>query len=216
MSSYIPPELPSVPKLPFAISATLADRYRRVFTIPRILIILGLTLYFFYKFGFIGWLISIAGIAIIVTTMLLIMIKRSVVMNETSIVYRRFLSTKRTLRYEEIESVVVFMNFSEAAFGWAQKVVIGLISGKAPISLYQYYWDDSEVQKVLAVFKEKGVEIKYHKEVVTSLSIAQEYPKHASYSERNPKRTVIITTIATLFAIAGIIALTVVIWQHSR
>lgn len=199
------PEPIVAPPLPFTANANLTE-YRRRLGVWRIILAFALTFFFFYKLGFVGWLLSVVAITAILITILMFFKKRSITLTETGIEYRRLLAKPRLISYEEIESVKVFLYFYEASFGTAPKAVFGLKSKQSPISLYALYWSPEDIDKILAILKDKKVLVEYYEDIATYTVIAQQFPSYATYIEKHPVKIAVFATIGIIVAITlGII-----------
>lgn len=196
------PKLPEPPQPPFFLRGNLTE-YRRRLGTKRLSLGFTLTLYFLYKFGFVGWLISIAVLVAIISLILLLMISRSIRAEDSTMSYRRIFKSRRTISYDEIESVKVFENFNEFAFSGAQKVIIGFKQKSWPIKMYEYYWLKTDVEKLLALFKQKNVSIEYYDQPVTAAVIAKQFPRYASFSELHARLVITITIVVTTLVLAG-------------
>ena len=199
-----PQETPIVaPALPYTIKANLHEYGRRV-GIWRILLALALTVFFFYKFGFVGWLLSVAGIAVLLGSILWFLSHRSLEITQGQLAPKNALGKVRTVRFDEIEGVKVFVNYYEPTFGVAPRVTIGLKKGE-PISLYALYWPIEELDKLLAVLRDAKVHTEYYADPATYTMIAAQFPTYATYIERHPWK-IAWAVVGIILVIAIIIA----------
>ncbi|OJU88121.1 hypothetical protein BGO17_04080 [Candidatus Saccharibacteria bacterium 49-20] len=199
-----PQEPIAAPPLPYMLRANLRE-YRKRLGLWRILLALGLTVLFFFKLGFLGWLLSVAGIALIIVIILWFLGKRTLEVTSSELVYRSALGKARNVAYTDIEGVKVFVNYYEPTFGVAPRVTIGLKKGE-PLSLYALYWPIDDLDKLLAVLRDKSVPTEYYADPATYAMIAQQFPKYATLIERHPWRIawaivgaiVVIVTVAVV------------------
>jgi len=199
-----PVEPIAAPPLPYTIKANLREYGRRLGA-WRIILALGLTVLFYYKLGFVGWLISVAGIALLVWIILWFLGNRSLEITSSELIARNALGKARKVQFNEIEGVKVFVNYYEPTFGVAPRVSIGLIKGE-PISLYALYWPIDELDKLLAVLRDKHVSTEYYADPATYTMIAAQFPKYATLIERHPWRI----AWAVVGAIVAVVTLTVI------
>lgn len=197
-----PQEPIAAPPLPYMLRANLRE-YRKRLGLWRILLALGLTVIFFYKLGFLGWLVSVAGIALIIVIILWFLGKRTLEVTNSELIYRNALGKARNVAYTDIEGVKVFVNYYEPTFGVAPRVTIGLKQGE-PLSLYALYWPIDELDKLLAVLRDKSVSTEYYADPATYTMIAQQFPKYATLIERHPWRIawVIVGAIVVIVTVA--------------
>ncbi len=195
-----PEEAPiAAPPLPYTIKANLVE-YRRRLGLWRVLLALGLTVLFFYRFGVVGWLLSVIGIAALICIILWFMAHRSVEIRSGELIYKGAFGKERKIQFSEIEGVKVFVNYYEPTFGVAPRVSIGLKKGE-PLSLYSLYWPIEDLDKLLAVLRDKSVPTEYYADPATYAMIAAQFPTYATLIERHPWKIA--------WAVVGIIALLV-------
>ena len=181
-----PVEPVAAPPLPYMLRANLHEYLRRL-GLWRIFLGLGLTVIFFFKLGFLGWLLSVVGITLIIVIILWFLGKRTLEVTSSELIYRNALGKARTVAFTEIEGVKVFVNYYEPTFGVAPRVSIGLKKGE-PLSLYALYWPIDDLDKLLAVLRDKSIDTEYYADPATYAMIAQQFPKYATLIERHPWR----------------------------
>lgn len=181
-----PAEPVAAPPLPYMLRANLHEYLRRL-GLWRIFLGLGLTVIFFFKLGFLGWLLSVVGITLIIVIILWFLGKRTLEVTSSELIYRNALGKARTVAFTEIEGVKVFVNYYEPTFGVAPRVSIGLKKGE-PLSLYALYWPIDDLDKLLAVLRDKSIDTEYYADPATYAMIAQQFPKYATLIERHPWR----------------------------
>lgn len=184
-STDVPEAAPIVaPALPYTLKANLQE-YRRRLGVWRILLALGITVFFFYKFGFIGWLISVVAIGALIGIILWFLVRRSLEITQGELAYKNAFGKIRKIRFSDIEGVKVFVNYYEPAFGVAPRVSIAPVQGE-PISLYSLYWPIDELDKLLAVLRDAKINTEYYADVASYSMISAQFPKYATYVERHP------------------------------
>lgn len=191
------------PDLPYTIHANLREYGRRI-GVWRIVLALGLTAFFFYRFGPVGWIASVAGITLLISIILWFLAHRSLEVKGDQITVKNALGKMRTVTFHEIEEVKVFVNYYEPTFGVAPRVTIAVKQGE-PVSLYSLYWPVDELDKLLAVLRDAKVKTEYYADPATYTMIAKQFPTHATYLERHPWKIAWIAT-AVIVAIAVAIA----------
>ncbi len=196
------------PALPYIIHANLREYGRRI-GVWRIVLALGLTTFFFYRFGVIGWIVSVAGITFLISAILWFLAHRSVEIKSGQITVKNALGKLRTVTFTEIEEVKVFVNYYEPTFGVAPRITIAVRQGE-PVSLYSLYWPVDELDKLLAVLRDAKVKTEYYADAATYTMIAKQFPTHATYLERHPWKIAWIVTgviVAIVVAIAVLLTL---------
>ncbi len=191
------------PSLPYALHANLKE-YRRRLGVVRILAALALTSLFYFKFGFAVWLLSVAGLAFIIVAILYILSKRTVIASAEGVEFKNAFGKRRLVKYSEVEGVKVFVNYYEPSFGMIPRVSIAVKGGKPPIVLVGMYWPVDELDKLLAVLRDKKVKTDYYADPATYGDIATEFPSYATYLERHPGRIALILSAIIIVVVAGI------------
>ena len=185
------------PPLPYTIKATLVE-YRRRLGVWRIVLAIALTFIIYLRFGFTAWLISVAVIAVIIGGILWFLGRRSLIMTPGGIEYENCFGKRTKIAYSDIDGVKVFANYYETSFGVVPRISIGRKSGKSPLTLSGLYWQAAELDKVIAVLKDKKVEAEYYEDLVNYAMIAKQFPAYATYVERHPYKLATIIVIGIL------------------
>lgn len=178
------------PTLPYTFKATLSG-YRKRLGVWRVVLALALTGFFFYKFGLLGWLVSIGAITIFIVGILFFTVNKSITLYENKLVYKNAWGKKRAVLYRDVEAVKVFLAYYDPSFGVSPRAIIG-VKGSTPLSLNTLFWPLEECDKMLRVLTAHEASTEYYEDVVTSTTIAQQFPTYASYVERHPGRVVAI------------------------
>lgn len=196
-----PQEPVKAPPLPYTFKASLKEYGRRLNKINIIIAIVFLS-FFVIRFGVIVGGMSAVGFVLVIFGILSILSTRTITINPDGIKYRNGLGKVRTIHYEEIEGAKVFLNYVEANFGALPRVIIGVKNG-APLSLVAAYWQLEDLEKLLAVLRDKQVTTEYFEQPATYGMIAKQFPTYASYIERYPGRIAAITCgVILLLAVA--------------
>lgn len=191
------------PPLPYTIKANLVA-YRKRIGMGRIGLALIITLVFYFKLGFLGWLLSTAGLAVLIVAILYILKSRTLTITSSEVTHVNFFRRQRVIPFEAIEGVKVFINYYEVSFGAVPRVIIAEKSSKSPLILSTMYWPVDEIDKLLAVLRDKNITTDYYDDVVTSAMIKQQFPSYASYAERHTWMIAIIGSFAIVAAVVGI------------
>lgn len=191
------------PALPYTLHASLKE-YRRRLGVVRILAALAITAFFYFRFGFVVWVLSVIGLAVLIIGILLILSKRTVTVSTEGVEFKNAFGKRRLVRYDEIDGVKVFVNYYEPSFGMIPRVSIAIKGDKPPIVLVGMYWPVDELDKLLAVLRDKNVPTDYYAEPATYSAIAAEFPSYATFTERHPGQVVMIILPILLVVIVGI------------
>lgn len=193
------------PALPYVLHANLKEYGRRL-GIWRIVLALALTSFFYFRFGLIVWILSVAGIAFLIGGILFVLSKRSLTVSETGVEFKNAFGRRRFVGFGEIEAVKVFVNYYEPSFGMIPRVSIGIKGNQSPIVLVGMYWPTDELDKLLAVIRDKKVATDYYPEPATYGDIATQFPSYATYIERHPARVAAIVVPIVVIIMVGIAA----------
>lgn len=192
-----------VPTLPYTFKAHLGE-YRKRLGAGRILLALGLTSIFAFRFGVLVWILSVIGIAAVIWGVMYLLSTRTITLSSDSIVYRNGFGKQRTIRLSEIEGVKAFLGYIEASFGIAPRIVVGVKGDAAPLILSALYWKPDDLDIVLAYATEKSLETISYPDPVSYPAIAKEFPSYASYIERHTGLVAIIAVVAILIVVVAI------------
>lgn len=200
-------ELVAAPPLPYALHANLKEYGRRLGA-WRIVLALGLTAFLYFRFGFVVWLLSVVAIAALIIGILLILSKRTVTASPEGLETKNAFGVRRSIRYDEIEEVKVFINYYEPSFGVTPRVSIGMRDKSSPIALIGLYWPVEELDRLLAVLRDKKVATEYYADPAGYQIIAKQFPTYATYLERH---TGLVAAIATVAIIVAVVIIAIVI-----
>ena len=189
------------PPLPYSFKANLSE-YRKRLGVFRIVLAFALTLTFWFRFGPIVWIISVIGIALLIFIILYFMSARRMTVNADSLVFTGAFGKKRTVRYDELEGVKVFVNYIEAGFGVTPRVAIA-VKGGAPLVFNGLYWSVDDLDKLLAVLRDKSIPTEYFADLATYQAIGKQFPNYATYIEKHT------WLLATLITVGIIVVLTI-------
>lgn len=189
----------TTPTTPYTIHASLKDYTRRLGP-GRIILAIAISLIILVRFGLFAWIISVIGIALLITLILFLLSKRQLAVTKDGIVYRSFIGRRYTLSFDQLEGVKVFVNYFEPTFGITPRVSIAQKTGKAPIILVGLFWALEDMEQMLTLLKEKKVPVEYYDDTVTYSLIRGQFPSHTTYVERHP---VVIATIVVIAIIAA-------------
>lgn len=181
------------PTLPYEFKASLGE-YRKRLGVARIVLAFALTLIFWFRFGPIVWIISVIGIAALIMVILYFLAARRLTMNADSLVFTGSFGKKRTVRYDELEGAKVFINYIEAGFGVTPRVAIA-VKGGEPLVFSGLFWSVDELDKLLAVLRDKNVPTEYYADMATVQAVGKQFPAYATYAE---KHTVLLATLITV------------------
>ncbi len=204
----IPQEPVKAPALPYEFKASFKEYSKRI-NKGAIIAAIVLSSFFFIKFGALVGVLSVAGRIVLIGLILFLLTHRSITLKPEGIDYRNGLGKVRTIHYQDIEGVKVFLNYVEPSFGAFPRILIGVRDG-APLSVLAVYWPLDELEKLLAVLRDKTTEAEYYDQPVAYGTIAKQFPTYVPYIERHPGRVAAITTVAIL-VLAAAIAVAVVL-----
>ena len=197
--------LPPAPVLPFTVKASAAQ-YRKAIGLNRIVAALAISSVFWFKFGFLVWLITVVGLAAFIVIIIYLLTRRSITINNNGVRYKNAFRITKSLKFDEIKSVEVFENYIEPGFGTMPRVILAKKSGGHLFSTIGIFWPYGEVAKLLAVLKDREVELNVYTGVANSSNIAKEFPGLLSFYERHPYWSATFIAIVMLAAIvAGVI-----------
>jgi len=179
-----PPEPIVAPALPYSFKSNLTE-YRKRLGVGRIALAFVLTFIFWLRFGPVVWILSVIGLTILIVGILYLLSLRRATITPEGISYRGGLGRTRTVRFDEIEGTKVFLGYYEPSFGLAPRVVVAQKNG-TPIVFSGLSWVPEDLDKLLAVLKDKNVTIEYYEDVVTYAMIAKQFPTYTTYVERHP------------------------------
>lgn len=200
------------PALPYTFFANLS-MYRKRLGVWRIILAFAVSLILFFRFGLIVWLISLAAIILIIGVILFALKKRSITVDADGIEYKNMFGQRNRITYSEIESVKVFINFYDPAFGTTPRVSIAKKGDtSAPIVLVGMYWGLEDLDKLLAVVKDKNVKAEYYDDMAAYGDVAKAFPSYATYLERHTGRVALIATGAMLVVVTAIALLITFVW----
>ncbi|MFZ1301913.1 MAG: hypothetical protein WAQ27_05075 [Candidatus Microsaccharimonas sp.] len=205
-SAENPVTLP-VPPLPLVVKANLKNYFGYLGFI-RVGLALGISIFFWTKFGFIAWIISVVGITALIVIILFILSRRSVTLDEQGVHTKNGLGLKKNATYQEISTAKVFINYVEPGFGVIPRVVIGRKNANQLASFAGLFWLNEDMDKMLAVLNDKKVTVEYYDEAVTSLVVTKEFPDYFLAYERHPYWFASII-VAVILVVGTIFVLTV-------
>lgn len=200
----------ALPPLPYTFQANLS-LYRKRLGVVRIIIAAGITLVLFYKYGLVFWLGSVVGLTILIVAILAVFARRSVTIHSDRLAYKTLFKT-RTIHFEDIEGVKVFVNYYEASFGSFPRLTIGMKNNATsakiidPLTFVALYWRPEDMDMLIEVFKNKKITVEYYEDPVPYGVIAKQFPSYTSNIERHPIRIALITTAIVFVAIIVIVA----------
>jgi len=201
--------LPPAPILPFFIKAN-ASQYRKSIGITRIGLALGISVIFWVKLGFLGWLITVIGIAAVIILIVYLLTRRSITVDNESVHYKNPFGIRKSININEIKSVEIFDNYVDPGFGVMPRIILAKKSGGFLFSIIGIFWPVTEVQKLLSALKANKVTLNFYSKPVQSQNIAKEFPNLVPYYERHPYMTAAIGSIVTIVAIIiGIVLFTI-------
>lgn len=194
------------PELPFTIKGNLRD-YTRVLGVGRPLLALLVSLIIWLRFGFALWLLVAIGISVAIFIGFLLLKMRTLTLSADGIQYRDAFLRTHTLAYTDVEQVKAFAAFYDANFGKTVRVIIGAKTADAPISMNGFYWLPEDLDKLLAILRDKKVPTEYYDQAAQFGDIAQQFPTYASLIERRPGTVGVVLALViilgiTLFAFA--------------
>ena len=180
-----PEEVPVVaPALPYTIHANLHEfrhRAKAPFVIAAILAVI-----FGARFGVVGLISLLVGIALIIGVVLWILSHRSVTITNEGLEYKIPLFKVRKVAFSDVEGVKVFMNYVDGLYGGLPRISIAVKGVKKPVTLYALYWSLEDLEKVLAILKDKKLATEYYPDPANAAMIAKQFPAYVSLIERHP------------------------------
>ena len=176
--------LPPAPALPYAFKTSFSH-YGRIFSIPRIIIILGVAAILWYQFNIVTALLFLLVIAVIAGVITYLLSARSVSIDEKGVHYKNILGKGKTLPFNEIDSTKVFFNYLDPAFGYTLRVIIATKSEQS-LSVTGTFWTLDDIVSLISVMDAKKVTINYYQDAVSSFAIAKAFPKLVHPHERHP------------------------------
>ena len=194
-------QLPPAPALPFTLKAS-ATQYRKSIGMTRVAAALGLSLVFWVKLGFLGWFISVVGIAAIIIVVIFLLTRRSITVNNDGVHYKNAFGVTKSVLFEEVASVEVFENYLEPGFGVMPRIILAKKSGGYLFSTIGLFWPYTESSKLLSSLKDNKVLLNVHTDPAQSSTIAKEFPNLVPYYERHPYWIAVIIAFLIIVAVA--------------
>ncbi len=187
--------------LPLIIRAN-SETYRKYLGPFRIGLGLILSLYFWFKFGFWGWVISVVGIALLLTLIMAALFGRRIEFDGNVLRYRNALGLTKDVPIDQIADVRVYLSYVESTFGVTPRIFItNKLPGKRPISLLSLYWRPEDLDNLLAALHQQGVPVRYSEEGTSAQLLVKESPELFSFMERHYLLSGILIALAILAVI---------------
>jgi len=197
------PPIVQVPPLPYEFKADISQLRKRL-GVWRYVLGYIIAFVLLVRFGWIVVGVGFAVLALVIVVSIFIPSRRSIVAMEDKIEYRNGFGKVRTLPYADIEGVKVFLGYYVDNFGVSPRILIGQKNGGAPLSITSVYWKGDDLDKLLAVLKDKGIVLEAYDAVVTYREIAQQFPTYVSGLERNTRKIILFTVIGIIVLIIGL------------
>lgn len=199
------------PAASYTIHASLKEYTRRLGP-GRIILAIAISLIILVRFGLLAWIVSVIGIALFITIILLLLSKRQLTVTKDGIIYRSFIGRRYTLSFDQLEGVKVFVNYFEPTFGITPRVSIAQKTGKAPIILVGLFWALEDMEQMLTLLKKQKVSVEYYDDTVTYSLIRGQFPSHTTYVERHP--AVVATIVVIVIIVAAVLFFTVSVFNR--
>ncbi len=170
-------------------------QYLRSLGVVRPLVAILLTFLLWWKFGLVVWMCSVVFLVLLIGLGIYLLQRRTISLTADAVEYRTMFNQRVAVPYKNIESVKLFPNYVDPAFGTAVRLSIATKSAAyTPISLQSFYWDAEDLRTVAKELAKKEVTLEQHDDFVTYSDISTLYPKYATFIERNPGKIALIVT----------------------
>lgn len=198
---------PKAPTLPFTIHSTGKEYYRR-FGIGRVLLIIALLIFLYYRVGFEATIVTTIALAIVLPlVMWRLSHKRSVTFEDGQFIYNNGFGGTKVVPYDSVQDIVGTIYFQDMTFGSIPRLTVASKEGKPLLSLYGLYWDAGDLEDASLIFEAKNIKAQYVDQPISSAAYGAQFPHHVGELERHPIRYAfifvgIILVVAVLFALA--------------
>ena len=176
--------LPPAPALPYTFKTSFAH-YGRIFSIPRIIIVLGVAGILWYQYTIVTALLFVLVIAIIAGIITYLLSSRSISIDESGVQYKNIFKKVQVIPFSEVDSVKVFFNYLDPAFGYTLRVIVATKSQQS-LSVTGTFWSLDDIVSLISIMDSKKVTINYYQDAVSSFAIAKAFPKLVYPHQRHP------------------------------
>lgn len=153
--------------------------------VPRIVVVLLVAGFAYWRYGLVPTLIFLAIMAVVVSLVLWIPLQRRFSITDKKVVYKGLLGRTITMAFKDVTHALYATAYLEPNFGGVSRIVIADEKNKKLISLNGIYWDAEDLKKSAEVLK-KNVTLKVIDNQITFTDLAKEYPSVMPYYERHP------------------------------
>jgi len=176
--------LPPAPALPYTFNTSFAH-YGRIFSIPRIIIVLGVAGILWYQYNIITALLFVLVIAIIAGIITYLLSARTVSIDESGVRYKNIFGKIYVIPFNEVESTKVIFNYLDPAFGYTLRVIVATKSEQS-LSVTGTFWSLDDIVSLISIMDAKKITINYYQDATSSFAIAKAFPKLVYPYERHP------------------------------
>lgn len=194
--------LPPTPLLPFTLKVD-ASLYRKSIGPGRIILALAISSIFWFKYGPLFWLFTVLGIAALIAGTVYMLSRRSITVDNQGVHFKTSYGLTKSAKFDEIQSVEVFNNYSDVSFGDMPRIIAAKKSGGYLFSIIGLFWPHEGMATLLSSFQDNKVALNFHNDIVQSSDIAKEFPKLVPFYEKYPY---LAAGVGLVVAVAAIIA----------
>jgi len=197
--------LPPAPALPFTVKADI-KQYSKSLGPARIILALGVTVVFWVRLGPLGWLVSVVGIAALITLIIFMLTRREITVNNDGVHYKNSFGATKSTTFEEIEAVHILDNYIDPGFGVMPRIMVEKKSGGKAFGIIGIFWPYEGMTQLLSSFRAKKVILNFYIDKIQSQQVAKEFPKLVPFYERHPYWVAMISVVVIFAAItAGVL-----------
>jgi hypothetical protein len=199
--------LPPAPALPLRVKASFAQYSKKLGT-GRIILAFIVSLFFWFRFGPVVWIISVVGLAAVIGIFIYLATSRSITVDQKQVRHKGMFGKTDALNLDEIETVKIFPYYLDAGFGTLPRIMIAKKSGGLFVGITGMFYTDESIFELLSALKSQGVKLEFYEDTVDYSTIAKQFPQLVASHERNPIGVgvilfvvIIAITLAITFAI---------------
>ncbi|MDB5163231.1 MAG: hypothetical protein JWO54_152 [Candidatus Saccharibacteria bacterium] len=177
--------LPPAPTLPFTSKASFSQYKTKIGT-GRVILALIVSLFFWFKFGPVVWIVSVLGLAVVIGIFIYLATHRSVTVDQNGVRYKGMFGKTTSINFDEIETVKSFPFYMEAGFGILPRIIIAKKAGGYFVNLTGMFYTDESIFNLLSALRSKNVTLEFYEDTVDYSTIAKQFPQLVASYERNP------------------------------
>lgn len=156
------------------------------FGLLRLLLVIGLFVFAFFRFGPEGGFWFLVGTVALMAIVLWRMFSRSFTVTENELIYRNGWGISRRLPLDQIGPVNFYSAYVDPTFGRIPRVLIGNKAGDHFVSLLGHFWTTQDMERLAYALQQKKLKVDLYEQILNWSMMAHFFPKLLTPADRHP------------------------------